>query len=138
MYSRIMVPVDLAHKDSLSKAVDTASALAALWGAELVLVGVAANTPGSIAHTPEEFRAKLKAYADEQGAAHGINAQGKAVISHDPATDLDPSLLKTADEMGADLIVMATHVPNLSDYIWPSNGGTVAGRAKASVMLVRP
>jgi nucleotide-binding universal stress UspA family protein len=59
------------------------------------------------------------------------------LTSHDPAADLDPTLLKAVEETGADLVVMASHVPGLTDYIWPSNGGTVARRAKVSVMVVR-
>ena len=39
--------------------------------------------------------------------------------------------------LGADLVVMATHVPNLTDYIWASHGGHLASHAKASVFLVR-
>lgn len=137
MFSRIMVPVDLAHQDHLAKAIDAACALAQLWGAELVFVGVAAALPGSIAHNPQEFAEKLTAFADSQAASHGIVATAHAVISHDPATDLDPSLLKAAEEIGADLVVMASHVPNLTDYVWPSNGGTIATRASASVLVVR-
>ena len=38
---------------------------------------------------------------------------------------------------GADLVVMQSHVPGLMDYIWPSNGGKVAGHAKCSVLVVR-
>ena len=44
---------------------------------------------------------------------------------------------EAAEELGADLVVMATHVPNLTDYIWASHGGHLASHAKASVFLVR-
>ncbi|QDC10119.1 universal stress protein [Oceanicola sp. D3] len=137
MYAKIMVPVDLAHKDRMAKAIDTACALASLWGAELVFVGVAGNVPGSVAHNPQEFSDKLAAFADEQAAAHGIVATAHAAISHDPAVDLDPTLLKAVEDTGADLVVMASHIPKLTDYVWPSNGGTVATRASASVLVVR-
>jgi len=137
MYSKIMVPVDLAHTDRLAKAIDAAGALAKLWGAELVFVAVAAAVPGSIAHNPDEFGKKLDAFAEEQGASHGVTATAHAVISHDPATDLDPTLLDAVEDTGADLVVMASHIPNLTDYVWPSNGGTVATRASASVFVVR-
>jgi hypothetical protein len=33
---------------------------------------------------------------------------------------------------------MASHVPGLTEYVWPSNGGKLAGHAKASVFVVRP
>lgn len=30
-----------------------------------------------------------------------------------------------------------TQMPGITDYIWPSNGGTIATRAKTSVFVVR-
>lgn len=132
-----MIPVDLAHVERLAKALDTAGDLARLWKAELVYVGVSAATPGSVAHTPEEFADKLEAFAKEHGAKFGVTGTSHAITSADPSTDLDPTLLKAVEETGADLVVMGSHVPNLTDYIWPSNGGTIASHAKASVFVVR-
>ncbi|MDN3720862.1 universal stress protein [Roseibium salinum] len=45
--------------------------------------------------------------------------------------------MKAIDETDADLVVMATHVPNLKDYVWPSNGGRVASHSDVSVFLIR-
>ena len=137
MFNKIMVPVDLNHVDKLTKALDCAGRLAKQFGAEAIYVGVTASAPGSVAHSPEEFAAKLDAFASEQGKAHGITTSGQVKVSHDPAVDLDAALLKAVDDIGADLVVMASHIPNLTDYIWPSNGGTIAGHARASVMVVR-
>lgn len=137
MYSTIMVPVDLAHTGRLEKALKTAADLANQYGAEAIYVSVSTAAPSEMAHTPAEFEAKVAAFAADQGAKHGHKARAHAILSHDPAIDLDPSLMKAADELGADLIVMASHVPGLTDYIWPSNGGQIAGHAKASVFVVR-
>ena len=137
MFTKIMVPVDLAHADKLTKALGVAAGLAKQFDAEVVYVGVSAATPSKIAHTPQEFAAKLDAFAKEQSSSHGVDASAHAVTSHDPTIDLDPTLLKAVDETGADLVVMASHIPNVTDYIWPSNGGTIAGHAKVSVMVVR-
>lgn len=137
MFSSIMIPVDLAHEDRLSKALDCGGALAKLYGAPVTYVAVSAAAPSSVARTPEEFAEKLDAFAAAQRGKHGIETKAHAMTSHDPTTDLDPTLLKAAEEIGADLIVMASHLPNVTDYIWPSNGGTVAAHAKASVLVVR-
>lgn len=137
MYHRIMVPVDLAHAASLEKALGTARDLAGHYGAEVVYVGVSAATPTSIAHSPQEFGEKLDAFAKAEAEKGGISAAAHPVTSHDPAADLDPTLLRAVEETGADLVVMASHIPTLTDYIWPSNGGTIAGHAKVSVMVVR-
>ncbi|WP_420324930.1 universal stress protein [Mameliella sp.] len=137
MFKRIMVPVDLKHADRLEKALGCAADLARHYEATLVYVGVAAATPSSIAHTPEEFAKKLKEFAEDHGKDYGIAVESHAVTSHDPTIDLDPTLLQAVDDTGADLVIMASHIPNITDYIWPSNGGTVAGHAKVSVMVVR-
>lgn len=137
MFSTVMVPVDLAHSDRLAKALDCAAMMARAEGATLVYVGVSAAAPSSVAHTPEEYAEKLAAFAAEQGRAHGVETTSHAVTSHDPATDLDPALLQAVEDTGADLVVMASHIPNVADHIWPSNGGTIATRAKTSVLVVR-
>ncbi|MEQ9695252.1 universal stress protein [Shimia sp. SDUM112013] len=137
MYTHIMVPVDLAHTGRLDKALTCAADLAKLYGARVTYVAVTAAAPGAVAHNPAEFATKLATFAETQRTAHGIDVRSHAITSHDPTVDLDPALLKTVGEIGADLVVMASHVPNLTDYIWPSNGGTIAGHAKVSVMVVR-
>lgn len=137
MYNRIMVPVDLGHVESLDKALSTARDLAGHYKSEIVYVGVSAATPSSMAHTPAEFAEKLSALASAEAEKGGVKTAAHPITSHDPAVDLDPMLLKAVDETGADLVVMASHIPSLTDYLWPSNGGTIASRAKVSVMVVR-
>ena len=137
MYRKIMVPVDLAHSQSLEKALTSARDLAGHYGAEVVYVGVSAATPGPVAHSPQEFAQKLDAFAKAEGEKGGVTASAHPLTSHDPTSDLDRTLLKAVDEIGADLVIMASHIPTLTDYVWPSNGGTIAGHAKVSVMVVR-
>lgn len=137
MYRKIMVPVDLRHAENLGKALRTAADLSKNYQAPICYVGVTSSAPSDIAHNPQEYAAKLDMFAQEQAAAHGIQASAKAITSHDPAADLTRSLAKAIEETGADLVVMATHAPNVSDYIWASHGGGVAAHAGVSVFLVR-
>lgn len=137
MYSQIMVPVDLAHLDQLDKALNTAADLAKHYGIPVCYVGVAAATPGPIARTPQEFAGKLAEFAEKQAATHGLQATAKAYASHDPTTDVDDTLLAAVGEVGADLVVMASHVPGVVEYIWPSNGGKIASHSSAAVFVVR-
>ncbi len=137
MFQTIMVPVDLEHAALLEKALGVAADLAAHYDATACYVGVTANTPGRLAHTPEEYARKLEAFAQAQAGRHGHRATSKAVVSHDPAVDLDHKLLDAVDESGADLVVVASHIPGIADAIWPSHGGRLASHAKASVLVVR-
>lgn len=137
MYRRIMIPVDLAHADKLTRALDTAVTLARPDGATLIYTGVAAETPGAVAHNPKEFADKLQAFAEKQRSAHGLPVEAHAMTSHDPAVDLDDKLIAAAKEMNADLVVMASHVPGVGDHWFHSNAGQVAQYAPISVFVVR-
>lgn len=137
MYRKIMVPVDLAHSDKLEKAVATATDLAKHYGIPLCVVGVTAETPTEVAHNPAEFAEKLAAYAQKLAQTHGLAIDSASYPSHDPAIDLDRTLIQAATENGADLIVMASHVPGLPEHIFASNAGAVASHAGISVFVVR-
>lgn len=137
MFNKIMAPVDLAHPEAQSKAMQCAADMARVSGAEVCYVGVTTETPGPLGHTPAEFEAKLATFVKVQAAAHGHTASHKVMIAHDPTIDVDDVLLDAVGKTGADLVVMATHKPGLGDYIWPSNGGKLAAHADASVFLVR-
>lgn len=137
MYRKVIFPVDLAHIDHLSQALQTATDLALHYKAEICFVGVTGSAPSAIAHTPREYTAKLEQFAREQGAAHGLVSHAKACISHDPAIDTDKTLLDAIVELGGDLVIMQTHAPHALDYIWAGHGDTIAARSGASVFLVR-
>lgn len=138
MFKKMMVPVDLAHRERLSRALDCAADLARHYGVPATYVGVTSTVPGKIAHTPEEFGQKLRAFAAAEAQRHGIEAQSHVAVAHDPVTEVDDALLRAIAETGADLVVMASHLPDALDYIWPSNGGKIAEHARCSVMIVRP
>lgn len=137
MFKKIMVPVDLAHADKLDKALGTAAMLAGHDDATVTYVAVGSAAPSSQAHTPAEFADRLGEFAKSQADAHGITAKAHAVTSHDPSIDLDDTLLHAAMDIGADCIVVASHIPNIADHLWPSHGGSLARRSDASVFVVR-
>ena len=137
MFKTLMVPVDLAHLETLGRALNTAGDLARHYKAKVIFVGVTAPGPTKVAQTIAQYSAKLDAFAAQQAAEYGIEASAHSEIAGDPTTEVDDALLRAIDHVGADLVVMASHVPGLLDYIWPSNGGKLAEHAKISVMVVR-
>ncbi|WP_280985262.1 universal stress protein [Dichotomicrobium thermohalophilum] len=132
-----MVPVDLTHVEHLQKALQTAADLAKHYGSPVTYVGVTPETPSPVAHNPSEYAQKLEAFAQDQASKHGHEASSKAYTSTDPAIDINDTLLKAVHETRADLVVMQSHIPNVTDYIWPSHGGSVASHSDVSVFLVR-
>ncbi len=137
MYKKIAVPVDLAHKDQLEKAIATAADIARLYSIPVCFVGVTAGTPGVVAHNPAEYKAKLEAFTQDEAARRSVQASSLAQVSHDPSVDLDQTLLSAIAECGADLVVMASHVPGVPEHIFASNAGYLAAHAPVSVLVVR-
>ncbi|WP_112322226.1 universal stress protein [Oceanibium sediminis] len=138
MYRKIMVPVDLAHIEEMSKSIKVALDMARDHKAEVVFVGVTDTSPGASAHSPEEFRAKLHGLAVVESAIEHVKVSDHVVISHDPGVELARKLVDSIDDVGADLVVMSTHKPGgIAHMFSPSNGGYVATHAKISVYLVR-
>lgn len=137
MYKQILVPVDLTHVERLPKALQTAADLAKHYDAPVRYVGVTPETPSPVAHNPAEYAKKLEAFGKEQADKHGISVSTKSYPSTDPAIDINKTLLQAVADAGADLVVMASHIPNVTDYLWPSHGGSVATHSEASVFIVR-
>lgn len=137
MYNSIMIPVDLEHSETLEKALATGADLAKHYQTELYVVGVTHAAPGVVAHNPAEYAQKLEAFAADQTAKYGVDFKAKSMISHDPAVDLDDTLKQAGSEIGADLVVMASHVPGFFDYIFSSRAGYLASHTSMSVFVVR-
>ncbi|MFN2348414.1 MAG: universal stress protein [Thioalkalivibrio sp.] len=138
MFKKIMVPVDLAHLNALDKPLTVAADLARHYKAALCYVGVTTSQPSAVARTPEDYEQKLKAFADEHVPDNGHEPTVRVYNSHDPVTDLDDIIVKAIRDVGADLVVMGTHLPRHLDALIPANGSKVAAHTDASVFLVRP
>lgn len=139
MYSKIMIPVDLQHVDKIEKSLRAAAQLARLWSAEVCYVAVTGSVPNRVAKSPEEFAAELDMFAREQGAEYAVETSAHVVQSTDVAVELDDKLLAAIDEVGADLVVMASHVPGVPDHLHllSSNAGWLARHASVAVFVVR-
>lgn len=137
MYKSIAVPTDLAHVESLQKALNVAADLGNHYGATVTLVGVTVSTPTAAAHSPEEYARKLEKFAEQQGTQLGLSLASHCVASADVAIDLEKALDKAVHAIGADLVVMASHVPGFRDHFFRNHTGTLATQTDLSVLIVR-
>ncbi|MFO7993756.1 MAG: universal stress protein [Marinobacter sp.] len=139
MYTKILMPVDLAHTDKMPKALNTAINIARQYQARLCYVTVTNTTPSAAAHNPEELADKLAAFASEQGQAHGIDTESRVIQTADTAVELEKKLLEVIEEYGADLVVMASHTPGIGDklHILHSNAANIVRHSDVSVFVVR-
>ncbi len=137
MFAKIMVPVDLGHVDKVEKSLGVAAGIAKQYGAQVTLVGVTQSSPTEVAPTPDAFAEKLASFAKERSEALGTTFGTHSEVSHDITIDLDDALERAAEALGADLVVMASHVPGLADRVFASNAGYLASHASISVFVVR-
>ncbi|MBS3743130.1 MAG: universal stress protein [Wenzhouxiangellaceae bacterium] len=139
MYKKIMVPVDLEHTEKIEKALDGAAELAKSYDLPVCYVAVMGRVPNRVAPSPEKFEAELNMFAREQGDKHGIKTECKAVPSVDVPVELDDKLLEAIDDVGADLVVMASHIPGVADklHLISSNAAYMVKHSEVSIFVVR-
>lgn len=137
MFKKILSPIDLAHVEKLEKALTVTSEMARAYGAEVCFISVTGSSPGALGRTPEESKRHMAEFAAAQAEKFGIQTSSRVIISPDPSVDMNRNLAAAVRDSGADLVVMATHPPGISDYIWSGHGAHLAAHSEASVMLIR-
>lgn len=139
MYRKIMVPVDLEHVDHMEKALHGAAELARSYSVPVCYVAVTGRAPNEVAATPEQFAEAMERFARDQADAHGIAAASLTLSSVDVPAELDRKLLEAIRTTGADLLVMASHIPGIPDrlHLIGSNAAWLVRHTDISVFVVR-
>lgn len=137
MYAHIMFPVDLHLPPEVRKAADVAAEVAKWQGAKITLVTVTGTQPGDPALTDRAISEGLNAFANQLAESSGTDVDFRNIHSVDVAAEVDGDLKRAAEEIGADLIVVGTHAPRITDYIFSSHAGYLANHASISVFVVR-
>ena len=141
MYRHILVPVDLNEASSWQKALPQAIELAQTHGSELHVLNVVPDFGMSVVGSffPGDFGKKAAAEAEAalsklvaEIIPGGIRANPIVVSGN-----VYQEIMSTADRIGADLIVMAAHRPELKDYLLGPNAARVVRHADQSVLIVR-
>lgn len=136
MYKKIIVPVDCGRLEKGELALQKAAALLDDDG-EIHLLTVVERAPASLmAEFPHEImvgameggRAKLAALRDHAG----VRASTELRVGN-PAHEI----LSAAHEMNADLIIIASHVPDFSNYLMGATADRVVRHAKCCVLVLR-
>ena len=137
MYQRILVPVDLADRAGFDRSMAVADDLATRHGAELHVLTVLPSYNMAIvgAYFPPEH--EERATKEAQGALAELLADHGAAHGHVAHGTIYDEILKAADKLDCDLIVMASHRPELKDYLLGPNAARVVRHASQSVFVVR-
>lgn len=136
MYRKIIVPVDMGQLEKGEKILRKAMALLD-EGGEIVLLNIAEHIPGYLTiDLPADFadrniadaEVRLKALNETCGAGARI-----MVKLGSPAREI----IATADELAADLVIIASHRPNFSNFLLGSTADRVVRHANCSVLVDR-
>jgi universal stress protein F len=139
MYSSIIVPIDLDEPSSWQEAVPTALAMSKCFGARValvhvisdVLLAVEAEWSGlAMRRILDVARARLGLLVDELKADNDIDV-------HVATGSIYRGVLDVAEQVRADLIVLASHRPEMKDFLIGENAERVVRHARCSVMVVR-
>ncbi len=141
MYKDILLPVDLQEtdswKNSLPVAIEYASAFSAVLHIMTVVPSFGMNVVGSF--FPDDFAEKAIAEVDKQlhefvSSIVPGNVKVQHIVEHGRIYE---EIIHTADKLKVDLIVMAAHRPEVTDYLLGTNAARVARHANQSVLIVR-
>lgn len=141
MYKHILLTVDLSDENSWRKALPVAVEHCQAFGATLHLLNVVPDFGMAVVGQffPEDFADK--AIEQAKTGLHELSARhvpaGVAVQHIVAYGTIYDQILATAKKIDADLIVMASHRPELADYLIGPNAARVVRHADRSVLVVR-
>jgi nucleotide-binding universal stress UspA family protein len=141
VFKDILLPVDREHEASWRTALPVAVDYCKAAGARLhVLTVVPGLGVGDVwSFLPMGFDQKILDQASQwmHAFARDHVPSGIAVQHIVGHGKVHREILRVAAEVGADLIVMASHRPELVDHLLGSNAAHVVQHAKCSVLVVR-
>ena len=140
MFHNVLLAIDLNEPTSWARALPaalevckpSAATLHVIYVAAEVNVQVASFFPADaneklFAQAAADLKAWIRDHVPAGITAHPMVAQGNVYRG----------IMEAAEKSNADLIVMASHKPHLSDYLLGANAAHVVRHAACSVMVVR-
>ncbi len=141
MYKDILLPIDLDQESSWRKALPLAVELGKSFGARLHIMIVVPDYQFHYVaqYFPSGYEEKMIAAAEERlrdfvGEHVPENVQVQLIVAHG---SIYREIAKAAEDIGADLILMASHTPGASDFLIGPNAEKVLHHFKRSVLIVR-
>ena len=139
MYSSILVPIDLDESSSWSKAVPAALSLAKCFGARCTLATVVQDSVAAreAQWSPIAFRELLATAGARLSVLAGDLSSDARVETKVGTGSICGGILDLAEQVEADLIVLASHRPAMKDWLIGANDARVVRHSRCSVLVVR-
>ncbi|HET9639246.1 MAG TPA: universal stress protein [Allosphingosinicella sp.] len=138
MYKNILVAVDADEPDSWADALPVAAVLARCFSARLTLCSVVRDMEAELQAewSPIGYREMLE-LAKVKLLELAATLPDLTVEVEVGTGTVCRGILQVAERVQADLVVLASHMPELKDYLLSANAARVARRAPCSVLVVR-
>lgn len=142
MFSKVLLPVDLNHKASWSTALQRAVEIVEMSKGELHVLSVTPDFGMAIVGEffPENYEKMMLEKAAEKLQAFADKNIGKKVTTklHLAHGHVAEKILKSAEDLDIDLIVMASHDPDrIRDFLVGSNAERIVRHSPVSVLITR-
>jgi len=140
MFKTILLPIDLASEESWRRPLALAAGLARAGGVlhvVTVLPDFGMSIVGSYfdkdfeARAVKDMTARLEGWMTENIPA---DVTAEAHVTHGSIYE---EIMRAADRLGCDAIVIGAHRPELKDFLLGPNAARVVRHAKQSVLVVR-
>ena len=139
MFKEILLAIDLEDENSWRKALPTAVEYAKAFGSRIHVITVVPEFGMVRQFFPDNYEEQLKESCRKK--LHEFTAAKlpkeipvQHIIAHGTIYE---QIDKTAEKINADLIIMASHRPELGDYLLGPNAAKVVRHSKRSVLVVR-
>jgi nucleotide-binding universal stress UspA family protein len=140
MLGKILVPIDLEHGAYVDEVLRIAAELALAHDARVELLTVVPAGPVIVSQfLPESYEAMASTKAEQELAAlvARMGAAAERVSTAVRFGGTYQEVLAHAEKIGADLIVIGSHEPDVTDYLLGSTAARVVRHAHCSVYVVR-
>lgn len=139
MYKEILLAIDLEDESSWRKALPTAVEYANAFGSRIHVITVVPEFGMVRQFFPngyeEDLKASIRQSLHEFTAARiPENIAVGHILAHGTIYE---EINRAAEEVDADLVIMASHRPALSDYLLGPNAARVVRHSNRSVLVVR-
>ncbi len=136
----VLLSVDLNDEASWQTALPVATQIADSCSARLTLITVIPGFNANVAQFfPEDHEQRMrdKATHELQQLVSRQLPAGREVVQIVTQGTIYHEIISTAETIGVDLIVMASHRPGLKDYLIGPNAARVVRHFPGSVLIVR-
>lgn len=140
MFNSVLVPIDLAHESSWALALPEAMEIAKAGGKRIIVMTVVRETTAMFEGVYLAFQLERMVAGAQNRLAQIIAGFENPQISVQQEVrfgSIGREILACAREHSVDLIVMASHRPEMRDYLIGPNAAYVAQHASCSVLVLR-